>query len=76
MRGSLGSIVEGSGAHARVILRICIWNTSVVPLELPAFDNNDSVGSPLRQVVYPPGSMVLPWVTASRFLAGNRESVL
>ena len=32
--------------------------------------------SPSHQVVYPPGSAVPPWVTASRFLSGNRESEL
>ena len=31
---------------------------------------------PGRQVVYPSGSMVSPWVTASRFLAGNRNAEL
>ena len=41
----------------------------------PTFDDTGSLGSP-RQVVYSPGSMVPPWVTASRFLAKNREDEL
>ena len=40
----------------------------------PAFEYTSSLGSPLRQVVH--GSMVRPWVAASRFLAGNREAEL
>ena len=42
---------------ARVILVLgeCNWNTSAVSLILPAFDDTGSLGSPLRQVVYPPG---------------------
>ena len=64
---SLGSIV---------VLRECIWNAPAVSLDLPAFDDTGSLGSPTRQVVYPPDSMVPPWVTASHFLAGNREAEL
>ena len=49
--GSLGSIVGGSGARARVILvlRECIWNAPAMSLVLPAFDDTGSLGSPLRQ---------------------------
>ena len=55
--GSLGSIVGwGQGACARVILLLpeCIWNTPVVSLVFPAFDNTGSLGPPPRKVVYPP----------------------
>ena len=45
-----------------------------VSLVLPAFDDIGSLGSLPRQVVYPPDSIVRPWVTASRFLEGNREA--
>ena len=61
--GRLGSIVEGGqGTRARFIpvLRECIWNASTVSIVLPSFDGIGSLGSPPRQVVYPPGSMVLP----------------
>ena len=62
-------------AHARVILVLheCIWNAPAVSLVLSTFDDIGSLGSPPGQVVYPPGSLVLPWVTASHFLAGTRE---
>ena len=68
----------GQVARARVILflRECIWNAPAVSLVLPALDNTGFLGSPPRQVVYPSGSMVLTWVTASRFLAGNGEAEL
>ena len=48
----------------------------MVSLVLPAFDSSGSLGSLPRQVVYPPGSMVPPWVTDSRFLSGNNEAEL
>ena len=66
------------GARARVILVLheCIWNTPAVLLVLPTFDDTGSLGSPPRQMVLPPGSMIPPWLTASRFLAGNREANL
>ena len=35
-----------------------------------------SLGSPLRRVIYPPSSLVPPWVTTFRFLAVNREPEL
>ena len=74
---SLGS-VEVQKARARVflVLREFIWNALAVSIVLPAFDNTSSLGFPPRHVVYPPGSMVTPWVTASRFPARNRESEL
>ena len=56
-RGSLGSICgEGQGARTLIILvlRECIRNAPAVSLVLPAFDDTGSMGSPLRQVVYPP----------------------
>ena len=57
MKESLGSIVGGQGARGRVILvlRECIRNASAVSFVLPAFDDTGSLGSPPRQVVYPPG---------------------
>ena len=75
---SLGSIVGGSRACALVILilRECIWNAPAVSLVHPPFDDTASLGSPPRQVGYPPGSLVSPWMTASHFLAGNREAQL
>ena len=54
-------------------LRECIWNELAVSLVLPTFNDTGSLGFPLRQVVYSPGSMVLPWVNALHFLEGNRE---
>ena len=46
--GSLGSIVGGQGARARVILLLCecIWNAPSVSLVLLAFDDTGSLGSP------------------------------
>ena len=63
-------MLGGLGASPRVILvlRQYIWNVPEVLLVLPAFDDTSSLGSPPHQVVYFPGSMVPPWVTASRFL--------
>ena len=65
-------------ARARVILvlRECILNVPTVSLVLPAFNDTCSLGPPPRQEVYPPGSKVPPWVTAFRFLVGNREAEL
>ena len=63
-------------AHVILVLREYILNGPTVSLVLPAFEDTGSLGSPLRQVVYLLGSMVPPWVTASRFLAGNREAEL
>ena len=47
---------RGSGTHTHVIhvLRECIWNVPAVSLFLPAFDDTSSLGSPPRQVFYPP----------------------
>ena len=39
-----------------LVLRECTWNAPAFSLVLPAFDDNGSLGSPLRRVVYPPGS--------------------
>ena len=54
---SLGSLVVGPGTRNRgiIVLSESIWNAPTVSLALPAFDNTDSLGSPPRQVVYPPG---------------------
>ena len=76
---SLGSIVVGPGGkstHVILVLSEYIWNAPVVLVSLPAFDDTVSLDSPLHQVVYPPGSMVPPWVTTSHFLVGNRETEL
>ena len=52
-------------------------NVSVTrSLVLATFDDTSSPSSPPRQVVYPLGFMVPYWVTASSFLAGNREAEL
>ena len=54
--GSLGSIVGGQVARARVILvfRDCIWNAPGISLVLPDVDDTASLGSPPHQVVYLP----------------------
>ena len=76
--GSLGSNVGESGTRARVILvlRECIWSMPAVSHFLSAFGDTDSLGSPSCQVVYPPVSMVPPWVTDSSFLVGNMKAEL
>ena len=50
-------LLGGQGARARVILvlRECIWNAPAVSLVLPVFDDAGTLGSPQRQVIYPPG---------------------
>ena len=58
---------QGVWARISLVLLECIWKAFLVSLVL---------GFPPRQVVYPPGYMVPPLVTASRFLAGNREAEL
>ena len=52
----------GKGDCDRVILllREYIWNAPAVSLVLPGFGDTGSLGSPLRQVLYPPVSMVHP----------------
>ena len=47
-------LLGGQGARTVVILvlRECIWNAPAFSLVLPVFDNNGSLGSPPRQVVY------------------------
>ena len=75
----MGLIIGGSGgacARVNLVLHECIWNGPTVLLVHPAFDDTGSLGFPPLQVVYPPGSMVPPWLTASRFLAGNTEAEL
>ena len=53
-----------------LVLPECIWNVPAVKLILSTFEDTSSLGPPPHQVVYPPGSMVPPWVTASHFLVG------
>ena len=67
---------QGSRVRVILFLREFIWNAPTVSLVLPTFDDTSSLGSPPRQMVYSPGSMVSPWVTASRFIAGNIEAEL
>ena len=43
-----------------IVLCECIWNGAAVLLVISAFDDTGSLGSPPRQVVYPPGLMVRP----------------
>ena len=71
-------LLGGQGARNPVILvlRERIWNATAVSLVLPAFNDTGSLDSPPSKVVYPPGSSVSPWVTASRFPAGNKETEL
>ena len=86
MGGNLGSVFGGWGVWVQclrggivlglIVLSKCIWNGPVVSLVLTAFDGTSSLGSPPHQVVYPPGSIVPTWVTASHFLSGNREAEL
>ena len=72
----MGSILGEIGGRVILVLRACIWNVTAVSLVLPTFDDTSSLSSPPHQVVYPPGSKVPPWVTASHFLAGNRNAEL
>ena len=71
-------LLEGQGTRVRVILvlREYIWNAPAVSLVLPAFDYTAYLGSPPHQLGHPPGSVVPHWVTASCFLAGNKEAEL
>ena len=48
-------LLGSQGAHARVtlVLRECIWNAPAASLVHLAFSDTGSLGSPLRQVVYP-----------------------
>ena len=72
------SIVGAQGDRARVILvlRKYTWNARAVSLVLPASNATGSLGSPPRRVVYSPVFMVPPWVTVSRFHAGNKKAEL
>ena len=58
MGGFWVQMLGGLGAHARVILvlRECIWIVPEVSLVFLTFDDTGSLGSPPRQVVYPPDS--------------------
>ena len=58
MKGVLDSLVGGLRARDRVIPVLHEWFCSApaVSLVLPVFDVNGSLGSPLRRVIYPPGS--------------------
>ena len=78
MGGVWAQLLGSQGFCGRVILvlRECIRNTSAVSIFLSAFGDTGSLGSPPSQVVYPPDYMVTPWVTAYRFLAGNKEAEL
>ena len=67
---------EGDCARVILVLREFIWNAPAVSLVLPAFEDTDSLGSPPRRVVYPPGVMVPPWVAAFHFLAKISEAQL
>ena len=62
-----------SRAHVILVSRECILNDPAISLALPTFDDTGSLGSPPRQLVYPLGP---PWMTASRFLGGNKEGKL
>ena len=66
------------GGRARVIpvLCECIWNAIAVSIVPSAFDNTGSLGFLPRQLISSPISMVPPSVTASHFLAGNRDAEL
>ena len=60
----------GALAHVILVLHECIWNAPAVSLVLSTIHDTGSLGSLLHQVIYPLGSMVPPWVSASRFLTG------
>ena len=51
-------ITTGVGGRTFVIsvLHECIWNVPSVSFVLPGFDDTDSLGYPICQVVYPSGS--------------------
>ena len=63
-KGVWVQLLGDQGARARIILVLCeytrIWNAPVVSLVLITFNDTGSLGSPLRQLVYPPSSMVPP----------------
>ena len=59
--------VLGARALVILVLREYIWKVTLVSLVLSTFDNTDPLGSLPRQVVYSPGSMVSPWLTATTF---------
>ena len=64
----------GVSDHAILVEGECIVSALVVLLSIPTFYDTESLGFPPRWVNYhPPGSSL---VTASRFLAGNREAEL
>ena len=52
--------VRAARARVALVLRQCIRNVPAVSLVFPTFDDSGSLGNPLRQGVYPLGSMV-PW---------------
>ena len=62
--GESGSIVWGVKGLALMLFLFYVnvsgMRPPAVSLVLPAFDDTGSLGSPLRQVVYPPGSIVSP----------------
>ena len=74
--GGSGFNCWGVRARVTLILHECIWNAPAISLILIASGNTGSLDFNPRQVIYIPGSMVSPWVTASRFLAGYREAEL
>ena len=71
--GVWGQFLEGFRGAKFVLI---LFYVNVSRMYLPTFDDTGSLGFPPRRVVYPPGSMVPPWVTGSRFLAGNRKAEL
>ena len=58
--GSVGSIVGGVSGPTFVLFLfyVSVSGMHFVSLVLPGLDDAGSLGSPPRQVVYPPGSMV------------------
>ena len=61
----MGSIVGWSGvrAHVIIVLHEYIWSAPAVSVSLPNFDDTDSLHSPLRRVICPPGSTLSDYLS-------------
>ena len=62
---------QGSRTRVILVLREYIRDAPAVLLVLPPFDDTGSMGSPLRQMVSPPGSMVPPLGNCLSFPCGE-----
>ena len=69
--------LAGDPAGSAVVILVvpkCTWNALMALLGLPTFDDTDSLCYLPRSVIYRPSLSIL--VTASTFIAGNREAKL